>query len=490
MHRFFLRAGTGVKGSVTRGGTIGSSVFQNVRNSMVRPRKAVGASTSKSDEPAAAAAGSKNSLCSTMAAATKFAANLLWRPSFSSRSSNILKKDHVGKTTDSMTTSTAVGALPHNNRAALFSTAVVDDEEKAKAPTEKFRKDYKPPPYWIKNVELDIRVYDGRTAVISKLSVERDANTAPGTPMVLDGEDLSLKKITIDGKETKDYSTDKLSLTIGGGGKDNNPLPESFILETEVEIIPEENTQLSGLYKSGSMYCTQCEAEGFRRITYHLDRPDVMAKYLVRVEADKSWPVLLSNGNLIDSGDVVSNDESSSSSPSSSSSRHFAIFEDPYPKPSYLFAVVVGDLGKITDKFITMSGREVELNVFSEAENVDALDHAMLSLKKSMKWDEERWGREYDLDVYHIVAVNDFNMGAMENKGLNVFNTALTLAKPETATDMDYMRIEGVIGHEYFHNWSGNRVTCRDWFQLTLKEGLTVRATIFKADFFLFQLVY
>jgi len=339
-------------------------------------------------------------------------------------------------------------------------------EEVVAKPVEKFRKDYQPPPYWIRNVELDIRVYEGKTTVISKLTVERDPSTEEGTPMVLDGEDLKLNFIKIDGEEFKDYEEKDKQLTLGRSSQ----LGAKFVLETSVDIVPEDNTQLSGLYKSGSMYCTQCEAEGFRRITYHLDRPDNMATYKVRVEADKKWPVLLSNGNLIKEGEAEDG-------------RHYALFEDPYPKPSYLFAVVVGDLGKITDSFTTMSGRKVQLNVFSEPENVDALSHAMESLKKSMKWDEERFGREYDLDVYHIVAVNDFNMGAMENKGLNVFNTALTLAKPDTATDTDYMRIEGVIGHEYFHNWSGNRVTCRDWFQLTLKEGLTVfRDQEFSAD--------
>eukprot|EP00472_Partenskyella_glossopodia_P010912 CAMPEP_0197537250 /NCGR_PEP_ID=MMETSP1318-20131121/56281_1 /TAXON_ID=552666 /ORGANISM="Partenskyella glossopodia, Strain RCC365" /LENGTH=960 /DNA_ID=CAMNT_0043095375 /DNA_START=107 /DNA_END=2992 /DNA_ORIENTATION=+ len=351
--------------------------------------------------------------------------------------------------------------------ARAFSSQAVAEKDTAAAPVEKFRKDYAHPPYWVKHVELDIQINDGKTTVVSKLTIERDASTAEGEPMTLDGEDLKLRSVKIDGQPFKDYEEGKNTLTIGG----SEALPASFVLETEVDIVPEDNTQLSGLYKSGSTYCTQCEAEGFRRITYHLDRPDVMAKYRVRVEADKSWPVLLSNGNMIDSGDVAG------------SSRHFAVFEDPFPKPSYLFAVVVGNLGKISDTFTTMSGRKVELNVFSEPENVDALDHAMESLKKSMKWDEERFGREYDLDVYHIVAVNDFNMGAMENKGLNVFNTALTLAKPETATDGDYMRVEGVIGHEYFHNWSGNRVTCRDWFQLTLKEGLTVfRDQEFSAD--------
>jgi len=244
-----------------------------------------------------------------------------------------------------------------------------------------------------------------------------------------------------------------------------------FTLQTRVLIRPESNFELSGFYKSGSAYCSQCEAEGFRRITYYLDRPDVMARFKVRIEAEKSkLPLLLSNGNKMATGEL-------------DGGRHFAEWEDPFPKPSYLFAVVAGDLGSIVDSYKTMSGRDVRLEIFSEHENVDKLEHAMTSLKKSMRWDEEVYGLEYDLDVYNIVAVNDFNMGAMENKGLNVFNTAFVLAKPETATDTDYERIEGVIAHEYFHNWSGNRVTCQDWFQLTLKEGLTVfRDQQFSAD--------
>ncbi|GMH61857.1 hypothetical protein TrRE_jg12275, partial [Triparma retinervis] len=227
---------------------------------------------------------------------------------------------------------------------------------------------------------------------------------------------------------------------------------------------PEDNTQLSGFYKSGPMYCSQCEAEGFRRITYYPDRPDNMATFKsVRITADKAkYPVLLSNGNLIKPAEDVGG------------GKHSATWSDPFPKPSYLFAIVVGDLGSISDSFTTSSGRKVHLEIFSEKENVDKLDYAMESLKNSMKWDEDKFGLEYDLDIYNVVAVNDFNMGAMENKGLNVFNTAYVLADQKTASDGDYERVEGVIGHEYFHNWTGNRVTCRDWFQLTLKEGLTV----------------
>lgn len=247
----------------------------------------------------------------------------------------------------------------------------------------------------------------------------------------------------------------------------------SFEVATVVHIKPEENTRLSGLYKSSSMFCTQCEAEGFRRITYYLDRPDVMAPFRVRLEASKeSCPILLSNGNKVDSGD-------SQVDPS----RHWALWDDPFNKPAYLFALVAGDLGYISDTFTTKSGREVQLQIFSEHKNVGQLQHAMESVHRAMKWDEDVFGLEYDLDNYNIVAVGDFNMGAMENKGLNIFNTAYVLASPDTATDTDFERIESVIGHEYFHNWTGNRVTCRDWFQLTLKEGLTVfRDQQFSAD--------
>jgi aminopeptidase N len=300
-----------------------------------------------------------------------------------------------------------------------------------------------------------------------------ELNTAvakPGAELVLDGEDLKLELVEVI-PEGGDKGT---ALSEGAEGYELSPegmvvkgvgSAPSFKLRTRVAIEPEKNTQLSGLYFSGCMYCTQMEAEGFRRFTYYPDRPDVMSKFTsVRIEADRAkCPVLLGNGNKIDEGTCEGD-----------ASRHFAVWQDPFAKPSYLFAVVAGDLGSIHDTFTTMSGRKVDLAVFSEMANVDQLDHAILSLKKAMRWDEERFGLEYDLDIYNIVAVNDFNMGAMENKGLNVFNTSLTLARPDTATDGDYERIEGVIGHEYFHNWTGNRVTCRDWFQLTLKEGLTV----------------
>ncbi|OAD23201.1 aminopeptidase N, partial [Candidatus Thiomargarita nelsonii] len=248
-------------------------------------------------------------------------------------------------------------------------------------------------------------------------------------------------------------------------------VPESFELAIETEINPKANTALTGLYLSGGNFCTQCEAQGFRRITYMLDRPDVMARYTTTIVADKApYPVLLANGNLRESGELGAN-------------RHWAKWEDPFPKPTYLFALVAGDLARIEDQFITQSGREVTLQIYVQSHNLDKCQHAMQSLKKAMRWDEQVYGREYDLDIYMIVAVDDFNMGAMENKGLNVFNSKYVLAKPETATDSDYDGIEGVIAHEYFHNWSGNRVTCRDWFQLSLKEGFTVfRDQEFSAD--------
>ena len=239
-------------------------------------------------------------------------------------------------------------------------------------------------------------------------------------------------------------------------------LPQSFTLVIENQINPKDNTILEGLYASGDILCTQNEPEGFRRITYFLDRPDVMAKYTTKIIADKKrFPVLLSNGNPIDKGELENG-------------KHFVTWEDPFAKPSYLYALVAGDLGVVEDKYTTKSGREVLLQIFCDKGNEDKCSHAMQSLKKSMKWDEERFGLEYDLDIYMIVAVDSFNMGAMENKGLNIFNSSLVLARPDTATDRDFLAIESVVGHEYFHNWTGNRVTCRDWFQLTLKEGLTV----------------
>lgn len=344
---------------------------------------------------------------------------------------------------------------------ALFSSQVLDSEPKdsqSRKPVEKFRKDYKTPAYWIKNVSLTFVIEEGNTQVNALLQVQRNPEYSAPQPMELNGEELDLKSIEVNGKPllSAQYSIQKQLLTIEAAA-----LPDSFELMTTVGIVPESNFQLAGLYKSGGMFCTQCEAEGFRRITFFPDRPDIMATYRVRIEAPDSYPILLSNGNKMDEGCL-------------GEGRHYAVWEDPFPKPSYLFAMVAGKLKSITDSFTTSSGRKVHLEIFSEPENVDKLDHAMVSLKQSMKWDEDVFGLEYDLDVFNIVAVNDFNMGAMENKGLNIFNTALLLARKDTATDDDYERIKGVVAHEYFHNWTGNRVTCRDWFQLTLKEGLTV----------------
>lgn len=332
-------------------------------------------------------------------------------------------------------------------------------------PVEKFRKDYRPTDFLIEGVALDFHLGLEETLVFARLEFSRrDPGSSEG--LRLHGEDLDLRAISIDGQVLLPdaYRFEGEDLVIG-------QVPERFVLETEVAIRPQDNTQLSGLYRSGDMFCSQCEAEGFRRITYYLDRPDVMAPFTVRVQGDKkAFPVLLSNGNCVEQGDL-------------DGGQHFNVWQDPFPKPSYLFALVAGDLGSISDSFRTAGGREVALHIYTEHGNVDKLDFAMESLKKSMTWDEQVYGLEYDLDIFNVVAVGDFNMGAMENKSLNIFNTAYVLARPETATDTDYEGIEGVIGHEYFHNWTGNRVTCRDWFQLTLKEGLTVfRDQEFSAD--------
>ncbi|MEZ0229707.1 MAG: aminopeptidase N, partial [Planctomycetota bacterium] len=306
------------------------------------------------------------------------------------------------------------------------------------------------------------------TIVSARLEVARAKGAAADAALVLDGEELETLSVAIDGKEVakSDYRVEKDSLTLT-----KLPAGVRFVLETKVRIAPEKNTALSGLYMSGSGFCTQCEAMGFRRITWFQDRPDVMARYTVTLSADKKrFPVLLSNGDRIETGD-------------SKDGKHWARWVDPFPKPSYLFALVAGDLHCHAGTFKTMSGKDVRLEILVEHQNKDKCEHALRSLQRSMKWDEEVFGREYDLSIYMVVAVNDFNMGAMENKGLNVFNSKYVLASPATATDEDYEGIEGVIGHEYFHNWTGNRVTCRDWFQLTLKEGLTVfRDQQFTAD--------
>ena len=340
------------------------------------------------------------------------------------------------------------------------------DRSKTQEPITIRLQDYQPTDYSIDSIQLDFDLQEEATRVRSALSVQRRDGVTPNKPLVLNGEKLKLISVAIDGEalNPKDYRVEDESLTI-------NTVPEFFILEIETEVNPGANTELSGLYISGGNFCTQCEAEGFRRITYMYDRPDVMAKYTTTIVADKAkFPVLLSNGNCVDSGELEGG-------------RHFAKWEDPHPKPTYLFALVAGDLACINDRFTTLSGREVDLRIYVQHHNKDQCGYAMRSLKKAMKWDEEVYGREYDLDIYMIVAVDDFNMGAMENKGLNVFNSKYVLAKPETATDNDFEGIQGVIGHEYFHNWSGNRVTCRDWFQLSLKEGFTVfRDQEFSAD--------
>lgn len=319
-----------------------------------------------------------------------------------------------------------------------------------------YLKDYQAPDFLIKHVDLCFYLGEKKTRVVSVLQLKRQSANQ-NSPLVLNGEGLVLGEVKINKTLIDDaaYALTDTALTLLN-------VPDCFTLEIETFIKPQQNFSLEGLYKSSGNYCTQCEAEGFRKITYFLDRPDVMTLFSTMIIADKAkYPVLLSNGNLLDVGDY-------------DDGRHWAKWQDPHKKPCYLFALVAGDLAFIEDHYKTMSGRQVQLRIYVQQHNIDKCDFAMVSLKKSMQWDEESFAREYDLDVYNIVAVDDFNMGAMENKGLNVFNSKYVLAKQDTATDTDFMAIEGVIGHEYFHNWSGNRVTCRDWFQLTLKEGLTV----------------
>ena len=315
-------------------------------------------------------------------------------------------------------------------------------------PKEIFLKDYQEPNFWIKKTDLIFDLYEDHTIVTSTIHIVRNTNVSPSAALRLNGQDMELVSVSLNNKllSGDEYECDDESLTIAGLDEDN-------ILHCVTKIDPKNNTSLEGLYKSQSMFCTQCEAEGFRKITYYLDRPDVMSEFTTRVIADKKkYPVLLSNGNLIDSQDL-DND------------RHSATWHDPFFKPCYLFALVAGDLVSVDDSFTTKSGRDVTLRIFVEGKDQDKCAHAMSSLKASMKWDEEVYGREYDLDIFMIVAVDDFNMGAMENKGLNIFNTSCVLAKPETTTDAGFQRVEAVVAHEYFHNWSGNRVTCRDWFQ-------------------------
>nr|KJB20634.1 hypothetical protein B456_003G157400 [Gossypium raimondii] len=331
------------------------------------------------------------------------------------------------------------------------------EESDMDAPKEIFLKDYKSPDYYFDTVDLRFSLGEEKTIVASKITVFPRVEGS-SAPLVLDGVDLKLISIKVDGKELKegDYHLDSRHLTLP------SPPEGKFTLEIDTEIQPQNNTSLEGLYKSSGNFCTQCEAEGFRKITFYQDRPDIMAKYTCRIEADKLlYPVLLSNGNLIEQGTLEGG-------------KHYAVWEDPFKKPCYLFALVAGQLESRDDTFVTRSGRKVALRIWTPAQDVPKTAHAMYSLKAAMKWDEDVFGLEYDLDLFNVVAVPDFNMGAMENKSLNIFNSKLVLASPETASDADYAAILGVIGHEYFHNWTGNRVTCRDWFQLSLKEGLTV----------------
>lgn len=324
--------------------------------------------------------------------------------------------------------------------------------------------DYSPPEHAVDQVDLRFELGEDETRVYSKMTVRRVAAGKPA--LQLDGRQLQLQSLKLDGRllNVGEYKLDEEQLVLFSP-------PDQFTLEIETRIKPHENTSLEGLYKSSGNFCTQCEAQGFRTITFFPDRPDVMSRYTTTIVADKKrYPVLLSNGNPADQGELADG-------------RHWRTWVDPFPKPSYLFALVAGDLRCLEDRYVTGSGRAIALRIYVEPDDIDKCEHAMASLKKAMHWDEEVFGLEYDLDIYMIVAVSDFNMGAMENKGLNIFNSKYVLARPETATDDDYDGILGVIGHEYFHNWTGNRVTCRDWFQLSLKEGLTVyRDQEFSAD--------
>jgi aminopeptidase N len=329
-----------------------------------------------------------------------------------------------------------------------------------------YLKDYQPPGYLINRTELHFELGEEQTIVSSRLYLLRDPRAGAEVPLELHGEGLELLAVSVDGVELANDTyqvTDEL-LRI-------HYLPEQCVLSCTTRIKPQDNTSLEGLYKSHRMFCTQCEAHGFRKITYYLDRPDVLSVFTVTIDAaQEKYPVLLSNGNLVATEDL-------------GNGLHRAQWHDPFPKPAYLFALVAGDLDHVEDSYTTCGGREVCLRIYVEEKDLDKCDHAMLSLKKAMRWDEEAYGREYDLDVFNIVAVDDFNMGAMENKGLNIFNTACVLCTPDITTDQGFQRIEAIVAHEYFHNWSGNRVTCRDWFQLSLKEGFTVfRDASFSAD--------
>ena len=340
-----------------------------------------------------------------------------------------------------------------------------------------YLKDYRPPPFTIETTDLEFNLYEDYVLVVAKLLIKPSDGSGEPAPnaLTLQGHELELRSLLINGRslESDQFLMDDDSITIPGlSGLLEKP-QQQFIVEIHTRIEPQKNTALEGLYKSKKIFCTQCEAEGFRRITYYLDRPDVMSRFTTTIRAEREkYPVLLSNGNNINSGIDEKNPD-----------RHWVTWEDPFKKPSYLFALVAGDLVSLDDTFVTCSGQKVKLQIFVEEKDLDKCDHAMLSLKNAMAWDEEVYGREYDLEVYMIVAVDDFNMGAMENKGLNIFNTSCVLANPSTTSDSAFQRVEGVVAHEYFHNWSGNRVTCRDWFQLSLKEGFTVfRDSEFSAD--------
>jgi aminopeptidase N len=319
--------------------------------------------------------------------------------------------------------------------------------------------DYRPSDWLIDTVDLDIRLHPTKTRVRSLLGLRPNPAGRAGAPLVLDGDELSLGSLRLDGLLIDEgaYEVTPQKLTL------HAPPARRFTLMIDTEVDPSANTKLMGLYLSSRVYCTQCEADGFRRISYFLDRPDVMSVYTVRLEATKLIaPVLLSNGNLVAAGEVPGGE------------RHFAVWHDPHPKPAYLFALVGGALDHVRQDYVTAEGRSVELAVYVEPGKADRAGWAMDCLVRCMRWDERVFGRNYDLDVFNVVAVSDFNMGAMENKGLNIFNDKYVLADPQTATDGDYASIEAIIAHEYFHNWTGNRITCRDWFQLCLKEGLTV----------------
>ncbi|MCL4106623.1 UNVERIFIED_CONTAM: hypothetical protein GTU68_009757 [Idotea baltica] len=333
-------------------------------------------------------------------------------------------------------------------------------------PSTIYLKDYQPPAYWIDETDLNFELHEDHAVVCSKLTLRQNEAVSGAAALVLHGEGFELLEVTVDDRqlEPSEYVVTATTLCIEN-------MSGNFVLQCKTRLEPQNNTSLEGLYKSRTMFCTQCEAEGFRKISYYLDRPDVMSVFTVTIDADKRrYPVLLSNGNQTSQTNL-------------DNGRHRVSWHDPFPKPAYLFALVAGDLAHIEDSFQTQSGRDVTLRIFVEEKDIGKCDHAMASLIRSMRWDEEVFGREYDLDVFNIVAVDDFNMGAMENKSLNIFNTSCVLASPQTTTDAGFQRIEAIVAHEYFHNWSGNRVTCRDWFQLSLKEGFTVfRDAEFSAD--------